>query len=84
MIELEKGIPVPPQNLGHGLIYPWERMAVGDSFRLEFRVDGDRKVLLLRYRVMVQNSAFRYRKTHAGFTVCVRQDGDGIRVWRTG
>lgn len=69
MIEVEKGIPMPPPR-SHTK-YPWHDMDVGDSF---FIKDGNTNKV---------STAGRTNKQKTGRSYCVRQVEGGVRVWRT-
>ena len=69
-VKIEKHIPIPPRVRGSGRIakYPWEIMAVGDSFLME-TPSGRTGCSLNRKRC--PDRKFTQRKTK-----------EGTRVWR--
>jgi hypothetical protein len=72
-IEIEKGVPIPPtkkRSKSH-YRYPWREMEVGDSFYAEVDI------------LPVRTNALHTGKL-LGRKFYVRQDGTGVRVWRTG
>jgi hypothetical protein len=78
MIEIDKGIPMPPGNnpgRGRKRIYPWQGMEVGDSFF----VAGKKHTNI--------TGALSYRTKRFGYRYACRLGIEGgiagIRVWRT-
>ena len=69
MYDIEKGVPMPAGSGGWGK-YPWRKMQVGDSFRVE--------------RSQMAREGYRPSPPPSlGLKVSVRKEGDGVRVWRT-
>jgi len=81
MIEIDKGVPIPPPRKGTGRPqYPWRDMEVGDSFFIvNGRVNngkGDGPLVNTRGgAVMVPGSKWTMR-------VVVENEIRGIRIWR--
>ena len=69
-IKIEKGIPVPEGYSGESK-YPFEHMAVGDSFA---PAPPD--------RARVRAAAAWYAKRHPRYRFTVRTTPAGTRVWR--
>ncbi len=67
MIKIERKIPMPSRR-GARNSYPWADMKVGDSFFL-----ADKSI-----RGSLYVTAGRH-----GYKIAVRNDGEGIRIWRT-
>jgi hypothetical protein len=71
MIEIEKGIPIPPQRpWGHETIYPWRTMEIGDSFFISGKPMKQAGSL----------AAKAAARTGQKFTL--RTVDGGVRVWR--
>jgi len=64
-IKIDKGVPLPPPHRSHR-IYPWNEMAVGDSF---FIPD-------------TKNYSAAYQAKKLGFKVTTRRENGGVRIWR--
>jgi hypothetical protein len=84
LIPVEKGIPLPPRRVGRvsnpgkgrgaEVVYPWDKMEVGDSFRTHPR----------HTRSAIQSAAYGFG-CRLGRDFSLREMDDGtIRVWRTG
>lgn len=71
MYEIEKGIPIPPQNKGVR-IYPFDTMEIGDSFLVPDG-GGNKAVSALQQ--------YRKKDTTRRFTVRAQPDGT-MRIWR--
>lgn len=70
--EIEKGVPIPPSQQGLGRQrYPFNRMAVGDSFTVPSD-DSNR----------VRSAASAYAKQHRIGLTCRRESDGRVRVWR--
>lgn len=67
-IQLEKGISLPPVRVVYS--YPYETMAVGDSFTVPRAA-----------RPKVLNANYRAGK-RLSMTFIARTEGDLVRVWR--
>jgi hypothetical protein len=68
-IEIEHGIPIPPDLRGRRTgKYPFDKMRVGDS------------ILIPRNS---RQSAYYYRFKHPDFRFTVRRVGENYRLWRT-
>lgn len=67
MIKIEKRVPMPPRRNARNG-YPWADLKIGDSF---FVTDRG-----------LRGSFYSVAARH-GYRIAVRNDGDGIRVWRT-
>ena len=70
MYEIEKGIPAPPAR-NYYLRYPWDAMAVGDSF---FVPDDKRS--------SVRSAASKRNQLNNGKRFISRAVEGGVRVWR--
>lgn len=75
MIQIDKGVPIPPHVRGQGAPkYPWREMEIGDSF---FVSDRHRR------SISAAASSARQHRGHQFATRSVTENGvDGIRVWR--
>jgi len=71
------GHPVPADRR-RCTVYPFDRMAIGDSFRIFGRVQRDR----------VQSAMINYCKRHSGYAFIIRPLGfdrtERYRCWRVG
>ena len=82
MIKIEKNIPFPPP--GHRHNYPFDNLAVGESFLLEPRAKQSLPQLLAAMRA-ASKTGLRYQK---GFTMRIVHEDDGlekthgVRCWR--
>lgn len=74
MISIEKDVPIKQPATGRNAqIYPFSKMAVGDSF-----------VLPENMRRKVAPCASKYQLRHPGVQFSIGKQGDGtIRIWRT-
>jgi hypothetical protein len=70
-IKVEKGIPIPARGSNRGSTYPYKQLEVGDSFYVKGKTAA-------KFSASAYNQA---RK--AGIKVTVRNEKDGVRVWRT-
>ena len=68
MIEIEKNIPIPQSNK---FSYPFDKMAVGDSF-----------IITRDKTSTIQWAIQRYKSLHKGTAFITRKEQDGRRVWR--
>lgn len=68
MFKVEKAVQMPPAKTRG--VYPFSRMAVGDSFVVPPEI---------RYKVYAAARSFGARH---GCRFSVRKDGDQVRVWR--
>lgn len=76
MFEIDSGVPIP--GGGGKAIYPWTTMESGDSFRVPQREDET----LVQLRNRVNNAARSWvGRNRPGWSVVLRSEGDGIRVW---
>lgn len=67
--KIEKGIPIPPKP--NYTKYPWRDMDVGDSFYV-----AGKTIHTIRGSMVNAN-----KRINREFVA--RQEGDGVRVWRT-
>jgi hypothetical protein len=76
-IEIQSGVPVPPRRVG-SVLYPYERMKVGDSFFVEGQTKYKINDMCARNRKMGHRLKMRFiaRRVTEGEKV-------GIRIWRT-
>lgn len=72
MIEIQKGIELPPDTRGRKTKYPFAQMQVGDSFE----VTGPRNTVLT-----AATSWAKRRKNKHQFTI--RHSNGKTRIWRT-
>lgn len=71
MYAVEKGIPIPkPKSGGAPSKYPWDQLAVGDSFLVP---DKTKKTF---------SSQLLYRGKRNGCKYIARDVEGGVRVWR--
>lgn len=76
--KVEKGVPVPRTRRGRPRLYPWEQLAVGDSFLVACE-EGDKRKTLHRAR----NAAAMFAKRRGlDWRFSFRQVEGGIRIWR--
>jgi hypothetical protein len=68
--KLEHGVPVPPSGAGRPTRWPFETMAIGESFSFT----GDQLASIAR------NAAAKYGKIHPGYRFIVRQDRDASNM----
>lgn len=73
-IEIEKGIPVP-EHAPHGSRYPFNRMEVGDSFKVPCRERGS---------THIGSAVGHFRRTHPDWKFIIRtlKEENIIRCWR--
>lgn len=72
---IESNIPLPKRccpNGGRKLIYPFDKMNIGDSFFI-----SDKS----KMRVVAQ-SACSYQRRHKGYKFVTRAENNGLRIWR--
>jgi hypothetical protein len=70
-ITIEKGVPLPAPR--GNLMYPFDTMAIGDSFT----VTPDK-------RPGLSVAAAQYKRNHKGWDYTTRMQASGlVRVWRT-
>lgn len=73
MIKVDKKIPLPPLNDRGTRRWPFDKMAVGDSFAL--KTDSD--------RIKCASAASYYGKRHGlKFAIRLLPDGSAYRCWR--
>ena len=68
MVKIDKGIPVPKETRKRKPKYPLAVMDIGDSFFTDKNIKG---------------LVSRFAKADGAKKFVVRQEGEGIRVWRT-
>lgn len=73
MIQIDKGIPMPPVTHGPAPVYPWRDMLVGDSFYIERPAAKD---------ITANFCGWKARHGRRSWRISVRIDGAGFRVWR--
>ena len=71
-MKIRKGVPLPPDQRGPRLAYPWDKMEVGDVYPAPSFPPADKRAA---------PSALSYGKRH-GKVFTTRRDGDGVRIWR--
>lgn len=77
-IKIETGIPLPKYGLrGRKIKYPFRQMNIGDSFYLEKPNPPPKKHGTAQWYSKIYGSA-----KAQGARCAVRQERDGIRVWR--
>lgn len=75
---VEKGIDMPPRCGGRRPVYPWEDMAVGDSFLIECEVNpGTRGA-----KAVDAGRQWAIRQGRPDITFASRSVPGGVRVWR--
>ena len=81
-IRVDRNVPIPIRRevVLRGLTYPFDSMAVGDSFFLPGSVDERRR--LARAMQPMVTSCKKARRLPAKFKVATRQMSNGLRVWR--
>ena len=72
-VQIESGIAIPVHRMVVKPEYPYERMAIGDSFLVE----SDRKTILIM--VCKRNSV---AGKALGMKFIAKRVGGGVRVWR--
>lgn len=72
-VKIEKGVPLPSTRKTR-LVYPWDKMEVGDSVLIPTATGPDVQ--------KVRQSLSYYSKKHAR-TYTTRKQGAALRVWRT-
>lgn len=78
---VEKNVPLPdPGRRARPLVWPFEQMAVGDSFNVDVPDGSTTKELFNRLR----RDAETYHKRTPQFSMAIRTalDGKSMRVWR--
>lgn len=70
MIEINKGLPVPPDTRGMKRKYPFDKMEVGDSFFVPDKTSD------------CMSQCIAYAKKRLGFSFTRRTVDGGVRVWR--
>lgn len=73
-ITIEKNVPMPKNGVGRPAKYPFDDLAVGDSFFVP--------VPAVRFSGQLYSAGKRYGKTFASRSV-VEKGVEGTRVWRT-
>ena len=76
-IIMEKGIPIPLGSYNQK--YPWQYLAIGNSFTVPLLVNSDRRQKTIN---SVRFSRSRYQKYHKPKKFCTRVFTEYIRVWR--
>ena len=78
MFAVEKGIPAPDyRTFENRRYYPWKDMEVGDSFYVPARTDEG----VTKLQVATSSTAIGAgKRLKTRYTV--RQEGEGVRVWR--
>lgn len=74
IIEVEHGIAIP-EHAPHGSRYPFEKMEVGDSFKIPMRKNGSSHL---------GSAAGHFRRTHPDWKFIIRtlKEENIIRCWR--
>jgi len=70
-IEIDKHVPLPPEEVKRTDKYPFKTMEIGDSF---YAYNVTRASL---------TSAAKYAGVKLGFTFICRAEDEGARCWRT-
>jgi len=75
-MHIDKGIPIPSREkkttrAGKPAIYPFARLAIGDSFAIE----SDKAQRL-------GDAAKMWKRRHTGFNYLTMKSGDQVRLWR--
>lgn len=70
MIPIEKDIPLPAKIRGRNRQYPWEHMAIGDSF------------FVAGVKIPSMSQARRSGERRTGFAFASKALDGGVRVWR--
>jgi hypothetical protein len=70
-IIIETAVPIPANAKGRPAVYPFDKMKVGDSFRLDNT----------HICKISASKAYWAKKLKRKFTA--RTEGGGVRVWRT-
>ena len=79
MFEIENNVPLPPLRYGNNHSkYPWREMKVGDSFHVPPR-RPDQSAAQVQ-AAMAATASGAGKRLKARYTV--RQEGDGVRIWR--
>ena len=73
-MKVEKNLPIPKENRGRKAKYPWDKLKVGDSFFIE----GKSK----KYNVYSCVASYNRTKAPAPISITIREEGEGVRVWR--
>jgi hypothetical protein len=76
-IRIERGVPIPPK--GHGALYPWGEMGVGDSF---FVPCGADKAKSKGNSIATAGRLFLRRNGVPEAATTSRTVEGGIRIWR--
>jgi len=77
---IDKGVPPPPKKTDSGLLYPWDELQVGDSFKVP---EGNRK--LKHIQASLGTLARSWAKKHcpeARFVTRVNAKAKFVRIWR--
>ena len=70
-VKIDKGIPVPPRGSNRASKYPYDKLEIGDSF-------------FVKGKNATKFSASAYTQARKlGIKLTVRNEKDGVRVWRT-
>ena len=70
-VKIDKGIPVPPRGNNRSTKYPYQQLEIGDSFYVKGKTAAK-----------FSASAYTQARKH-GIKLTVRNEKDGVRVWRT-
>ncbi len=76
MIEIESGIPLPPEARGRKIKYPIAALQVGQSFLAACASEDSRKLI-----ISVSSLCTRHTKKTGRRYTCRGVEG-GVRVWR--
>jgi hypothetical protein len=80
--KIESGIPIPEKTRTSHTPYPFNEMAIGDSFIVEL---GDQQEKLVKGRLHNAIRSFRLKNNQMNFAILIKTiDDKTIRVWRTG
>ena len=77
MIQIEKGVPIAPAySVGRGPRgkYPFDSMAIGDSFLVQWDTPSKMSSVRACARIAARRTGYRFT---------VRKTREGIRAWRT-
>ena len=77
MIQIERGVPVPPKRVGQIAKYPFHEMEPGDSFAVDVGTDDPRRVV---NRVNTAAQAWK-RRHNPGAKFRLEAKGGVVRIW---
>lgn len=73
-MKIDKGVKIPKNNIGRANKYPWVDLKIGDSFYIE--------PAKLKHGIYSCLRSYNKNKAKKPISITLKNEGDGIRVWR--